>query len=123
MIGTINALLPVQMFHFLVGYLIIKYLFLKPGLAIALEQDGCDQGLRRDLALIEEEVSRQEGIANDQWKRHCRVLSSRMPVETMVKQVGVAHAFPPIDPLSAEEERQLVKGIERTIVNRIVREP
>lgn len=123
MIGTINALLPVQMFHFLVGYLVIKYLFLKPGLAIALEQDSRDHGLRRDLALIQEEVSRQEGIASDQWKRHCRVLSSRMPVETTVKQLGVAHVFPPIDPLPIEEERKLVKGIEQAIVGCLVREP
>lgn len=122
MIGTINALLPVQMFHFLVGYLIIKYLFLKPGLAIALEQDEIDQVLRRDLALIQEEVSRQEGIASDQWKRHCRVLVSRTPVETTIKQVGVAHAFPPIDPLPVEESRKLVNGIERAIVDRVVQE-
>lgn len=122
MIGTVNALLLVQMFHFLVGYLILKYVFLKPGLAVAITQDESDQVLRRDLALIQEEVSRQEGLSNDQWKRHCRVLSSRMPVESALKQPGIAHAFSPIDPLSVDEERALVRAVEQTIVRRIVRE-
>lgn len=122
MIGTVNALLLVQMLHFLVAYLILKYLFLNPGLAVMNAQDDIDQGLKRDLALVQEEVSRQEGLAKDQWKRHCGVLYSRMPVEAPVVQQVVARVMPTIVPLSGEEEKKLRVDVERTIIDRILRE-
>lgn len=121
MVASVNALLLVQIFHFFVGYLILKHLFLKPGLAVATARDEIDQGLRRDLALMQEEVRRQDGIANDQWERHCRVLCSRMPVETQPKSLGVARVFPSIEPLPHDEEKRLAEGVTQTIISCITR--
>jgi hypothetical protein len=120
-VASVNALLLVQMFHFIVGYVILKYLFLKPGLAVATACDEIDQGLRRDLALMQEEVRRQEGIANDQWERHCRVLCSRMPVGTQPKYLGVARIFPSVEPLPPAEEKRLAEGVTQAIISCITR--
>ncbi|MCL5436793.1 MAG: hypothetical protein M1549_02875 [Candidatus Dependentiae bacterium] len=122
MIGSINALLLVQMFHFLVAYLILKHLFLKPGLAVMQARDGIDQALKRDLALMHEEVQRQEGIAQDQWERHCRVLSSRVPVSQREAVARPVHQFPPLEPVSQQEEQQLTDQLARTIMRHVMQE-
>lgn len=122
MIGTINALLVVQMFHFLVAYLLLKYLFLRPGLRVVEELDSKEQALQRDVILAQEEVARQDALAKDQWERHCRVLSSRMPVHHVALAKGVDRTISDFETLPVVEEQQLAHRVKESIINQVLRE-
>lgn len=104
------------------GYLILKHFFLKPGLVVVKAIDEMDQGLKRDLALIQEEVRRQEGVSGDQWERHCRVLYSRVPVQKPLVPQGVVYAFTPVEPLSTEGSQRFAEEVKQAVISSVVRE-
>lgn len=110
------------MFHFLVAYLLLKYLFLRPGLRVVEEIDSREQTLQRDVILAQEDVARQDALAKDQWERHCRVLSSRMPVHQTALAKGVDRNITELETLPIAEEQRLSQGVKQGIINQILRE-
>lgn len=73
----VNALLLFQIFHFFVAYVILKYLLLRPGLAVMKQLDREKLLLKSNVALLSEEAARREAVVEAQWKRHCQVLYLR----------------------------------------------
>lgn len=118
-IAAPNALLLLQVVHFLIAYFILKHVLLKPGLKVLRKIDDADRSIKRDLALLEEEVDLQNALVKDQWGRHCVVLRSRMPVLVKAESASKIQCERVSDSLSATEERQAITDLKNVVVETV----
>ncbi len=118
-IAAPNALLLLQVVHFLVAYFILKHLLLKPGLKVLRKSDAPGSTLNPYLALFESEVDLQNALVKDQWGRHCAVLRSRMPVVAKAGSISRIQCERVSDSLSATEERQAITDLKNVVVETV----
>ncbi|HBL98331.1 TPA: hypothetical protein DDZ86_01660 [Candidatus Dependentiae bacterium] len=119
MIDAPNALLLLQIVHFFIAYLILKHVLLKPGLKVLRNIDDSDRSIKRDLALLEEEVDLQNALVRDQWSRHCGVLRSRMPLPVKVVVAERVRAEPVVVSFGTVDEKKLMTDLKDVLVEHV----
>ncbi|HAU30177.1 MAG: hypothetical protein UV79_C0002G0006 [candidate division TM6 bacterium GW2011_GWF2_43_17] len=119
----VNALLLFQIIHFLLAYLILKYVLLRPALILMKRLDREKLLLESNVALLGEEAARREAVIDAQWKRHCRVLYLRYEKGTASSKGQDIECLPQMtaSEVSPEQIKQLRHHVTTDIVQQLVK--
>ncbi len=118
----VNALLLFQMLHFLVAYLILKYILLRPALVLMKRMDREVLLFESNVALLSEEAARREAVIDAQWKRHCRVLYLRYDKKVVPSIQESLECLPRVlvEDLPVEQMHQMRSQLTQDIVHQFV---
>ena len=108
------------MVHFLIAYLLLKYIVLRPALTLLKKRDREAFLMRSNIALLQEEVARRNAMIEAQWKRHCGVLYSRY-VSTekhRISDLGVTVLSSSVIRL----DEAVARNLEEAFANSLIRE-
>ena len=75
----VNGTLLVQMLNFYIGYLILKYVLLKPVLVIIMQQEEKEQQLNHSIVDLKKKVAAQEEQKKRAWRECMQTLSLLKP--------------------------------------------
>lgn len=118
-----NGTLIAQLLNFCIGYYLLKYILLKPALAIIQAQEAREQQLNYDIVDFKNKLATQEA-ANKQFWREC--LQQLMQQKPSLEKDGTRAEFPMVElpqiMLSERDEHDLTALVTRRSMAYIMHE-
>lgn len=116
-----NGLIFVQMFNFLLAFLMLKYIIFKPGLALIQQEDAYTESLEQTSGLAHEEVAYEEGELYERWKRCKGNLQAKQPDISAQQPFHVAHRHKGYVDLQPADEKKMVKLLSAAIFKQVTK--
>jgi hypothetical protein len=118
----INGTIIVQAINFFIGYLIFKYIFLKPGLEVVQKQIKQEEVLNYSIVSLRRQIADCRIEQEHKWRETSKRLCSKKPCieETVVVDYEVFVESPLT--IDREQERTLIEQVKEIIFAQASRE-
>ncbi len=116
----LNITLFIQIVHFLIAYLLLRYFFLKPAIVALEKRNAHEQELQLLLRIEEEKVEAQQKKQNLLWKdakrrftEYIQVCDQKIIKPVLVVPIEYSHELPNAkEPFVQEIAREIEKRVE-----------
>lgn len=118
---NLNATFLVQSFNFLITYIVVRYVLLKPILAIIRKQENDELALSSIIERTKIAVAKKQQERVELWAACQKHFQKRSPQPLDSASLIVRNITPDIEPktFDPQEIDQLVKAVSSQIVSRV----
>lgn len=113
----INGTLFLQMFHFFVAYLLLKYILFKPALAVVIAHEERVLQLNHDIVLLKNTVAQGSALKKEQQGAWLRKVATIKPDVARVISEPVRLPTEELPVIKSEQEQKIVTAAVRRIVD------
>lgn len=118
----INGTFFVQIINFFFGYVILKYLFLRPGLRIIQGQQIRLLELNKSIVALRKDIAGQQGEQEDVWRKLYKKIYARKPHITGAVSCHTDFFVETPVEIGPQEEQELIEHIKNAILDQVIRE-
>lgn len=119
---NINATFFIQLFHFLIGYLIIERLLLRPWFGVIDNEARQKHEQENILKIAQQRVAYKEQFKEEQWREFQVIFSQSMPTIAIESEIIPTKISPILQHIDKSNLSSLQKEVEQSLVARLIHE-